>query len=200
MVRPVYLASRTPVLVLPAAAIGLGVVIAELSPLLVACAVTSLVAASAIRFTARSAVEPDPYPTRASLAAVAPRMRCGDSILAAGLSYSALVYYRSAAGVPSCVTVRPFPTDVAEHAGWLDLTPAGRSALARDAELSASAVGNAGSLWTFVSRQGIGAETGTALMDALTRVRPVRESFALTGSFFDEIVVFRPLGTQPAHP
>jgi hypothetical protein len=200
MVRPVYLASRTPVLVLPAAAIAVAVVISDMAPLLVMCALMALVAASAIRFTVRSATRPDPYPTRASLAALAPRMRCGDTIIAAGLSYAPVVYYGSTAGVPSCVTLRAFPADVAQHPGWLDLTTPRRSAYAREAGSIASSVGVNNTLWAFIARRGLGADAGAALIDALARIRSEPETIGLTGSFFDQVVAFHGSGTRPRHP
>ena len=122
-VRPVFLASRTPVLVLPAAAVAIAIIVSDLAPLWVACALAVVVVASAVRFTIRSALRPDPYPTRVSLAAVVPQLKCGDVIIAAGLSYAPLTYYATSAGVPACVAIVPFPPDVHEHPGWLDMTP-----------------------------------------------------------------------------
>jgi hypothetical protein len=200
MVRPVYLASRTPVLILPAAAVALGVALADLAPVLVACAVLALVAVSAVRYASRSAARPDPYPTRASLGAVAPRMRCGDVIVAAGLSYAPLLYYASMAGVPSCVTIRPFPDDVGEHPGWLDPSRSRRSAFAQDAERLASSVGQNGTVWTFVARRGVGTDAGTALIAAISRTRSVRESVTLPGSFFDEVIAFSQTSPRQARP
>jgi hypothetical protein len=200
MVHPVYLASRTPVLVLPAVAVVGGVLVAEPAPLLVTWAAAGLVVVSALRFTVRSAERPDPYPTRASLAAVAPRMRCGDTIVAAGLAYAPIVYYASKAGVPSCVTVRAFPGEVSGHPGWVDLPASGRSALESEAELTASSAEGPGTLWTFVQARGVGAEAGAALVDALSRVRSTPESIAASGSFFDRVVVFAPSRSAPARP
>ena len=199
MARPVYLASRTPALVLPAVAIACGVIMAELAPFVLTCAVVVLVSASAVRYTVRAALGPDPYPTGASLAAVAPRMQCGDAVIAAGLSYAPLVYYRSAAGVPSCIPVQSFPADVRDHPGWLDLSGARRSTSEREAELTASSF-ETGTLWVFVARTGVGADAGVTLVDALSRVRAEREALALRGSFFDEIVAFHPVRPRPARP
>ena len=200
MVRPLYLASRTPVLVLPAVAIALSVAVADLAPALIACALLALVAVSAVRYAARSAARPDPYPTRASLGAVAPRIQCGDVIIAAGLSYAPLVYYASIAGVPSCVTIRPFPDDVGEHPGWLDPSPPRRSAFVDDAERLASSVGPNGTVWTFVARRGVGTDAGTALIEAISRARSMRESIALRGSFFDEVIAFSQTSPRQARP
>jgi hypothetical protein len=200
MMRPVYLASRTPVIVLPAAAVACGVVVAALAPLLVTCAMAALVSVSAVRFTVRSATRPDPYPTRASVGAIAPRLRCGDTIVAAGLAYAPILYYAPAAGVPSCVTVRAFPEDVEEHPGWLDVTSSERSALARQAEVTVSSLGRTGTLWAFVRTRGVGADAGAALVNAASRARPWRESIIGSGSFFDEVIAFYSAGNGPARP
>ncbi|HEX4567373.1 MAG TPA: hypothetical protein VH138_12120, partial [Vicinamibacterales bacterium] len=52
-VRPVYLASRTPVLVLPAVAVACGVLAAELGGRLATVALVGLVGVSAVRFTVK---------------------------------------------------------------------------------------------------------------------------------------------------
>ena len=83
---PVYLPARTPIFVLPAVALAAGVVIAELAPGLVTAAVALMIATSAVRYSVRSWRQADPFPTRASLAEVVSRARCGDAIVAAGLS------------------------------------------------------------------------------------------------------------------
>ncbi len=198
--KPLFLAARTPVLVLPAASVAVAVVVSELAPLLVACAAAVLLVASAVRFSVRSVEGPDPFPTRASLAAMALRMRCGDTIVAAGLSYAPLVYYASAAGVPSCVGVRAFPGDVRDHPGWLDLTTAARARLNRDADLMAEGLGRQGTIWMFAALNGVGKEAGPPLLEALSRTRAAPESFAVKGTFFDEVTVFPPISVQQAGP
>src|SRR5262245_32229685 len=85
-VTPVYLPARTPIFVVPFVAMVFGIAIAELGPAIVTMAAMLLVVVSAARFTIRSSRGPDPFPTRASLAAVASRAACGDTIVAAGLS------------------------------------------------------------------------------------------------------------------
>jgi hypothetical protein len=198
--RPVFLASRTPVLVLPAAAVAIAIIVSDLAPLWVACALAGVVVVSAVRFTIRSALRPDPYPTRASLAAVAPRMKCGDVLIAAGLSYAPLTYYAPSAGVPGCVAIIPFPPDVREHPGWLDMTPPALSALHPKSEEIAASFTNAGALWVFAADKDTGAQAGTALRAALSRTRRPDESIELPGSFFDEVTVFRTTRGGPARP
>ena len=41
---------------------------------------------------------------------------------------------------------------------------------------------------------------GTALIDALSRIRPEPHTIALTGSFFDAVVAFHTSGTRPQYP
>ena len=197
---PVYLASRMPVLVVPAAALAVGVFVSDSAPVLVVCAVAALVSVSAVRFTARSVTRTDPFPTRASLASVARRTRCGDTIVAAGLSYAPITFYAPRAGVPTCVAIVSFPSDVQQHPGWLDLTEAARERVQRDADAAIGAWNTSGTLWAFVARHGVGAEAGTALADARSRVEPPHEVLVAAGSFFDEIAVFGPIRRPPAHP
>jgi len=198
--KPVYLASRTPVLVLPAAAMAVGVFVSESAPLLAMCAVAALVSVSAVRFTVRAASRPDPFPTRASLASVAPRMQCGDSIVAAGLSYAPIIFYAPAAGVPACVPIVAFPVDVQQHPGWLDLTEAGRTRVRREADAMIREWDVSGTTWAFIARHGVGAEAGAALADARSRVEPSRQILDAKGSFFDEIAIFGPIRRTLARP
>jgi hypothetical protein len=155
-----------------------------------AWAVAALVAGFAIAFAERSFSRPDPFPTRASLAAVAPRMRCGDVAIASGLSYAPIVYYAATAGVPSCVPIRSFPAEVADHPGWLDESRVG----------PIPDVSRASTLWVFAARRGVGASAGAELLAGLSSRVPVHESLPLAGSFFDEVVVFHTSGPARAHP
>jgi len=173
-----------------AGVIAFAVLLAAEAPLRPASTIAAVVAGFATAFTARSLSRPDPFPTRASLAAVAPRMRCGDVAIASGLSYAPIMYYAAAAGVPACVPIRPFPGEVAAHPGWPDES---RVIPSEDAS-------GASTVWVFAARRGVGAGVGADLLAALGSRNSVRERLPLAGSFFDEIVVFSPSGPARAHP
>jgi len=129
------------------------------------------------------------------------QMKCGDVVIAAGLSYAPLTYYARSAGVPVCVAIVAFPPDVRQHPGWLDMTPTALSVLRQESEEMVASLTNAGALWVFVAEKGTGAEAGTALRAALSRTtRRPDESIELPGSFFDEVTVFRTTWRGPARP
>lgn len=199
-ITPVYLAARTPIFVLPSIALVLGVAIAELAPAIVHLAVTLLVVSSAVRYTARSWRAPDPFPTRASLAAVAGRAACGDTIVAAGLSYAPIVYYASAAGLPACVRVTAFPEDVHAHPGWLDLSPQTATALPAQAAAAVARLPPGGHVWVLAQSQDVGKAQTDVLVRELSRHRRLEETLPLPGSFFSEIVAFGPAAQPKTRP
>jgi hypothetical protein len=199
-VTPMYLAARTPGFVLPAVALAFGVAIAELGPAAVGMAAGVLVVVSAVRHTALTSQRPDPFPTRASLAAVADRAACGDTIVAAGLSYAPLVYYAGAAGLKPCVRLTAFPDAVREHPGWLDLSDDAATAGASTAATEAARLPPTGTVWVFLSARGIGSQEGAALARELTTRRRDEGRLRLAGSFFDEVRVFRTSDRGPLHP
>lgn len=199
-IGPVYFAARTPIFVLPAVALAAGVAVAELAPMLVTTAVALMVVVSAVRYTVRSSRQPDPFPTRASLAQVAGRARCGDTIVATGLSYAPLTYYAADAGVPACVAMTPFPESVRDHPGWLDLSEAAKTEMAARASSEVERLASSGTLWVFVARTGVGQAEGEACVRELSSRRPSRESTPLPGSFFDELRVFGPSDRRTPPP
>ena len=191
-ITPIYVAGRTPILVLPAASMAFAVVFVELGTPALAAVVALLVVSASLRYTVNGWRRPDPAPTRASLAAVAARAACGDTIVAAGLSYAALTYFAPRANLPSCVPIRAFPEDVLNHPGWLDLSPGVESRVAAAAPAVAQRLPAGGTLWVFVKRRGIGAEASDAIAREIAARRTLRETLPLRGSFFDEVQVYAP--------
>ncbi len=196
-ITPVYSAARTPVFILPALSLVCGLAIAELAPRWIAAAAAVVVVASAARYGVRTARQPDPFPTRASLAVVADRAVCGDTIVATGLSYAPIHYYAPAAHLPACVQVTAFPDDVAAHPGWLDLSSRAVAALPQDASVRAARLPPAGTVWVFMQVRGVGAAAGGALDRELSTQRRLAATLPLGGSFFDEVRVFQAAAGRP---
>jgi hypothetical protein len=189
---PVYLAARTPVFVLPAVSLAAGLAIADMTPAIVAIGIAAMLTFSAVRYMVRTSARPDPFPTRDSLAAVAPRTTCGDVIVAAGLSYAPVRYYAAQAGVPGCVAIVPFPESVRDHPGWLEVSDAANAGVQTLAAAEAARLPKTGTLWVLVARNGIGRTEGDALVREVITRRPSIETVQLKGSFFDELRVFGP--------
>jgi hypothetical protein len=187
---PIYEAARTPIFVLPAAAVVFGVAIAETAPVWVTAAAALMVIVSGVRYSVRTYERPDPFPTRASLSVVASRVTCGDTIVAAGLSYAPVIYYAPAARLPACVHIVAFPEDVREHPGWLDLTGDAVAALPGAASAFAARLPATGIVWAFVQMRGVGERQSEAAIQAMSATRSMREALPLSGSFFDEVRVF----------
>lgn len=191
--KPVYFAGRTPILILPAAAMTVAAVIVELGTPTLAGLAAVIVLSASIRYTLQAWRAPDPAPTRASLAEVTARASCGDTILAAGLSYAALTYYAVPAGLRPCVSIQPFPREVRDHPGWLDLSPGFEARLQAAALSDAAALPETGTIWIFTARHGIGMEHGEAIVHQVGQRRRQRETLPLRGTFFDEVAAYGPV-------
>ena len=191
-IRPVYLFLRTPVFVLPAASLAFAGLMAATRVGLLAPLAAAIVVVTSIASTMHGVRAGDPTPTRASLAVVAREIRCGDVIVAAGMSYAAVTYYAHDAAVPACVRIVPFPADVAVHPGWPDMRPGFQARLQVEAPDAAAALPPGSRVWLLRTQSGIGQEAGEAIRVELARRRTLEQRTPLRGSFFDEVLVFGP--------
>ena len=189
-VRPMYLSPRTPVFVLPMAALAMAWLIAASRTRALAVAAAVIAGAGSLTASIDAARAPDPTPTRASLAIVASAARCGDVVVAAGMSYAALDYYARPAGLPACIRIVAFPADVAQHPGWPDMRPGFDARLRAEAPADADALDSYARVWLFRSPGGLGLEAGAAIASELARKRAVVQRWPLTGSFFEEVTLF----------
>jgi hypothetical protein len=191
-VRPLYLSPRTPVFVLPAAAFAIAWLVSAVPVRGSVTLVAVVVCAVSLRASIGSARAPDPMPTRASLAFVASRARCGDLVVAAGVSYAAVDYYARPSGLPACVAVVPFPAEMARHPGWPDMRRGFVERLRAEAPAAAATFAPGARVWLLRSSGGLGLEAGEAISTELRKARPVLGEWPLTGSFFEQALLFGP--------
>ena len=115
---PVFLPTRTPVLLLPMTAVAIAGVIGRLGSGLLVAAIASLVVAP-VRAAVAGLRGGDPVPSRASIGTVVATAVCGDTLLASGLSYSVVDYDLRQLGTPSCLHSERFPATMLNWTGRL---------------------------------------------------------------------------------
>jgi hypothetical protein len=190
-VKPVFHATRTPMLVLPFVALAAGGVLAILGTrVLMAVLGLSLVVGAAQHVAAGRRGDRDP--TRESLAQVLARARDGDVLVSAGLSYAPIEYYLGRRA-ESRVRHVAFPAEVAAHPGWIDERALSGERLRYEAEAAGVArrlAQGGGRVYVFVKTRGVGAPAGALLTGALDRVLPRETTLPLRGAFFDGVVVY----------
>lgn len=191
-VKPVYIAMRTPVIALPALSVGLAGVLVPLGTPLLHAGIALLLVSASGRYAIERWRAPDPAPTRASLALVAERARCDDTIVATGLSYAPLTYFAPSAGLPGCIPIVPFPPEVLKHPGWLDRTPGFADRARSIAPAVVDRISPRGRAWVFLTRRGVMSEEGQAFVEALSSGWTLEETLELRGALFDHVQVFVP--------
>jgi mannosyltransferase len=191
-VRPIYHSVRTTALVLPALSLVFGLVLARFSKPALTAVIAFLFVASSVQYSTTVARSGDPNPTEASLAAVLGQARCGDVIVAAGLSYSEITYFGNRLHAPSCLRVVPIPAEVAAHPGWLDEPSVlGRAdGLNREATALVATLVPGQRAFVFGRSKGIGARVCRNVRAVLDAGCPLLQTLELGGSFFDTVWVY----------
>jgi mannosyltransferase len=117
--KPVFFASRTPIIIFPAACLAVAYALHQLAPRWVQWAVVGLMGLGSLASVAQDFRAGDPWPARTSVQTVLAQTQCGDAIVAAGLSYSEVQYYLRRLNADECLQALPFPATVALHPGWV---------------------------------------------------------------------------------
>jgi mannosyltransferase len=191
--RPVYVAERTPAIILAPASVLLGVALAGLrSPLLTTTIVVGLVV-SAARFTLAAASGDDPFPVRAAARQLAAEARCEDVIVIIGLSGPELDYYLRQANAPACLRRVVLPAELTAHPGWIhpDTLRFG-TRIAADAEEAVDFLVAEGvqRLWVIAPLTSFGRQLTPFAQLAIERQYVRQRKIAGSGSFFDAIVEY----------
>ena len=190
--KPVFHATRTPMLGLPFLALAVGGTLATLgSRMLIVVLGLSLVIGAGQHVAAGRRGDRDP--TRESLAQVLARARAGDVLVSAGLSYAPIEYYLGRRG-ESRVRHVAFPAEVAAHPGWIDERTLWGDRPRYEAEAAGVArrlAQGGGRVYVFMKTRGVGATAGALLTGALDRVLTRETTLPLRGAFFDGVVVYR---------
>jgi hypothetical protein len=190
-IKPVYLAARTPILILPAAAVAIAALLVRSDLPGLELAVVACCAFPAAQFAINGLRGPDPAPTSAAVREVRDAFHCGDHIVAAGLSFAPVVYYADRAAFPACARIASFPGEIASHPGWLDAASAtsAHDALVAEGRQLASSLGSDARLFVFAADRGIGVEATRALDEVSSLV--LERRIPIRGTFFDHVRVYR---------
>ena len=189
--KPVYSAASSPIVILPALALAIAAALDRLGSPRLTAVLALLVLSSAAAYAVEGLRLPDPAPSRASIAAVAREIQCGDRVVAAGVAFAPVTWYARRSGLPSCVSIEAFPQEVSRHPGWFDASsPAFRRTefLAEAGALALSLPPEA-RLWVFAADRGAGAGMTQLLDDVPTLV--LERRMPLAGTYFDHVRVYR---------
>jgi len=194
--KPVFLASRTPVMLLPASAVLLGAVLSALARRLVLVTLAALFVLTAA-LVAPAGGRSDPVPTPQSVREVLDLATCGDTIVATGLANSPIEYYLRRLNARSCVRFVAFPASMRNWTGRL-AQPAAMNLVRRECrELVEGLAGGRGRVWAFVLSRGTVAEASAMLSDELHRALSCTGRLPLRGAYFDAVLVCKAASSRP---
>jgi hypothetical protein len=189
--QPVFLAVRTPVMLLPATSLALAIGVGRIGGWRVSAGLGLVLIAGAAASAWAGVRQPDPTPTRASVADVARRATCGDSLLVPGLASDGVEYYLRRDRAAPCLLVERFPESLRNLTLRIaDLSERGR--LDIDArEKVAGIAARPGAVWLFAARRGLGFEVSEMLERHLQQARPCEPPADLAGAYFDQVLYCR---------
>ncbi|HET7697473.1 MAG TPA: glycosyltransferase family 39 protein [Vicinamibacterales bacterium] len=192
--KPVFEASRTPLMLLPATCVAIAAVLARGSRVALAAGVLVCAAAATYRIGARPHV--DPAPSRATIAALLSRTACGDVVIAPGVSATTAEYYFRRLGAPPCVQLVAFPRDAydvfADWPGRLG-NPAIRSRLEREADsVARGAAAGRRAIWLIGLSTWETREATAIVESALQQVAECGDPEPARGAFIDSVRRCRP--------
>lgn len=189
MYQPVFFPGRTPVLLLPATAAALAILITQLASRPALVALCAIVASGPLITLAGGFGIRDPTPTRSSVATVVERAACGDAIVAAGLSYEGVSFYLRQLDTRRCLLARPYPGDMPILNAATDASERLRE---RAGTLAAELVTQRSPVWAFLATRGFGAEASDILAVELRRTMACDDPLPLSGAAFNQVMPCRP--------
>jgi hypothetical protein len=189
--KPIFEATRTPMMLLPVSAALIAVVLRDLGGR-VAALTLALVVLFAAGQRLAAASGPDPFPTRASIDSLLRRTACGDTIVATGLAHGPVEYYLRRLDAPACLHYVRFPQNLMDWPGRIQ-RPEVRRELEQEAQALAertSAIGTRA--WMLTLARGLTAEASTMAEAALRRRMVCEDRVPLRGASFDALVMCKP--------
>jgi uncharacterized membrane protein len=188
-VKPIFEASRTPMLLLPLTCTALAVVLESCgrAAVVIGCALVCLTAAT-VRMAARPGT--DPAPSRQVLADVLTRAQCGDVVIAPGVTATTVEYYFRRLHAPPCIPLMAFPADLydvfADWKGRLQNADT-RNRLQREADATAHTAAQQHAIWLLGLTSWETREASTMIDAAVERVAVCEPPVAARGAFIDSV-------------
>jgi hypothetical protein len=140
-----------------------------------------------------STVERSP---RSSIAYVVQNAKCGDIIIAAGLSINETSYYMRRLNAPACIQMVAFPASMEEHPGWMyppDLLMQPETLAAEADDLvnhTENELRTENRIWLFYEDRTDRKDVLDILKSRLDQKLVLTESIKGYGSFFTEVLVY----------
>jgi hypothetical protein len=185
--KPVFVASRTPMMLLPLTAVLAGSALAAVAgraALVVLCLLFTVVAA---RKVAAGRPGGDPVPTREQVARVLEDASCGDTVVAAGLADEPVRYYLRRLEAPACLHLERFPANLLNWTGRMTIPDERRRIEEEARNLAARVAVRPGRVWMFTLSRGMAYEA-SAILEPEVRQAMSCEAVDARGAFFDAIV------------
>jgi hypothetical protein len=193
--KPVFVASRTPMVCLPLTTILIGAALAALTSRAALCILSAAFIASAVQHAASSGRTDSP-PTRATIASVVAEAKCGDTLLAVGLAHAPVEYYLRQLVAPPCLQYERFPADMVNWTGRI--AGAGIDTLQLEGhDLAVRLTHRPGTLWLFALSRGMGHEASTIIQTHLAATFDCRGHSLQRGAFFDQVLRCEPKRNEP---
>ena len=185
--RPVFLAARTPILLLPFTAVFIAFLLSAVASRAAVLALVSVFLLAAMSQVLGAARAGDPTPTRASLQQILSDIACGETLVAAGLAYAPVDYYVPRLAAPGCIMVERFPANMLN---WTRRVTDG-SEMRRTHEDAVRLVARVSSrrktVWVLTADAGMGHEASEILMAAIRRQLTCADPVPRKGAFFDHV-------------
>jgi mannosyltransferase len=197
--KPIFLAARTPVMLLPITALLLAGLLASLASRAVLAAVASILFLAAVT-DLPGASAADNVPTRASVGAVLNRLGPSDTIVATQLAFDPVVYYLRRLNARTDLRPVAFPVALGDWAGRSGPPDNESSLRKKGSELARTLAVTGGRVWVFGRTRGIAADATAALLEEMRGRFVCDAPLPLRGAGFDAVWACSPARPAAAVP
>jgi hypothetical protein len=192
MWKPIFEATRTPVMLLPPTCLAVAVLLSRLGGPRVATGF-ALICVLAAGYRISTAPRTDDYPTRESLSALLGKTQCGDVLIAPGLTPQLVQYYFRRLRAPECIQVLPFPSTLLNWERHHE--PDRRRAMEKEAsDLAGDRASRPAATWLLTLSRGETADANKTIETSLRAAMDCDNGGGQGGASFDDIIRCVPRG------
>ncbi len=192
-VKPIYVATRTPIIGVPVAAIVLAGLLVLFERRWAAVAPILILAAASLYFSLSLGFNPDHRPFEDQVAYVLQKAECGDMVISVGITEGEVTYYLRTLQAPDCLAHETFPAEMRDNPWILDLATL---PLEQHAQLEAEAqslvhqlaVHDVKQLWIFAPTRFSSAILSEILREEVDHSFELVEEMAGHGTFNDVLL------------
>jgi hypothetical protein len=192
MWKPIFEATRTPVMLLPPTCLACAVLLSRLGGARVAIGL-ALICVVAAGYRGATTTRTDTYPTRESLSALLGKIQCGDALIAPGLTPPLVRYYFRRLRAPECIQVLSFPSTLLNWERHRE--PDRWTAIEKQAsDLASDRALRPATTWLMTLARGETADANKAIEASLRTAMDCDNGGGLRGASFDDIIRCVPRG------